>query len=76
MEQALLVDPDVNAAPAVIANVNFVRLCGPIIEVVDERLQFVHFTVKESVTRASSAVMPPPDTDTKLSPTGIFSAEK
>jgi hypothetical protein len=47
MEQALLVDSNSNAAPAVISTVNFVRICGPIIEVVDEGLQFVHFTVKE-----------------------------
>ncbi|KAK4244292.1 hypothetical protein C7999DRAFT_44010 [Corynascus novoguineensis] len=49
MEQALLVDSNSNAAPAVIATVNFVRICGPIIEVVDEGLQFVHFTVKEYI---------------------------
>ena len=47
MEQALLIDSNSNAAPAVIANVNFVRICGPIVEVVDESIQFVHFTVKE-----------------------------
>lgn len=47
MEQALLVDPDSSAAPVVVANVNFLRICGPIVEVVDESLQFVHFTVKE-----------------------------
>ncbi|KAH6626209.1 hypothetical protein B0J18DRAFT_443769 [Chaetomium sp. MPI-SDFR-AT-0129] len=49
IEQALLVDSSSNAAPAVIANVNFVRICGPIVEVVDENLQFVHFTVKEYI---------------------------
>ncbi|KAK4100943.1 hypothetical protein N658DRAFT_559135 [Parathielavia hyrcaniae] len=49
MEQALLVDSNSNAAPAVIATVNFVRICGPIIEVVNEGLQFVHFTVKEYI---------------------------
>lgn len=47
MEQALLVDSSSNAAPAVIAEVNFVHICGPVIEVVDDSLQFVHFTVKE-----------------------------
>ena len=47
MEQALLVDSNANAAPTVITNVNFVRICGPIVEVVEESLQFVHFTVKE-----------------------------
>jgi hypothetical protein len=47
MEQALLVDSNSNAAPAVITHVNFVRICGPIVEVVHESLQFVHFTVKE-----------------------------
>jgi hypothetical protein len=47
MEQALLVDSNSNAAPAVITKVNFVHICGPIVEAVDESLQFVHFTVKE-----------------------------
>ncbi|KAK0714452.1 hypothetical protein B0T21DRAFT_375908 [Apiosordaria backusii] len=49
MEQALLVDSSSNAAPAVIAEVNFVHICGPVIEVVDDSLQFVHFTVKEYI---------------------------
>lgn len=47
MEQALLVDPDSQAAPTVITSVNFVRACGPMVEIVDESPQFVHFTVKE-----------------------------
>jgi hypothetical protein len=47
MEQALLVDSESKAAPSVIASVNFVRICGPIIEIVDDIPQFVHFTVKE-----------------------------
>jgi len=47
MEQALLVDPDSQAAPSVITSVNFVRICGPIVEIADQSPQFVHFTVKE-----------------------------
>jgi hypothetical protein len=46
MEQALLVDSDTKA-PSVIASVNFVRICGPVIEIVNEGPRFVHFTVKE-----------------------------
>jgi hypothetical protein len=47
MEQALLVDADSMAAPSVTATLNIVRICGPIVEVLDESPQFVHFTVKE-----------------------------
>jgi hypothetical protein len=49
MEQMLLVDgsSDSKAAPCVTTNVNLVRICGPIIEVVNDSPQFVHFTVKE-----------------------------
>jgi hypothetical protein len=47
MEQALLVDSNDVTAPSVTASMNFVRICGPILEVVDDSPQFVHFTVKE-----------------------------
>ncbi|KAI0402243.1 hypothetical protein F4802DRAFT_618082 [Xylaria palmicola] len=47
MEQALLVDLDSKIAPSVTAPVRFVQICGPIVEVVGEIPQFVHFTVKE-----------------------------
>lgn len=47
MEQALLIGPGAKAAPSVTASVNFIRICGPILEVVDDIPQFVHFTVKE-----------------------------
>lgn len=51
MEQALLVtlDPRSHAdgLPRLLTNMEFVKLCGPIIEVVGEELQFVHFTVQE-----------------------------
>ncbi|KAL2130331.1 hypothetical protein VTI74DRAFT_6582 [Chaetomium olivicolor] len=49
MDQALLVDSTSNPAPSVIASTNFVRICGPIIEVIDESLRFVHFTAKEYI---------------------------
>ncbi|KAJ2997236.1 hypothetical protein NUW58_g707 [Xylaria curta] len=49
MEQALLVDLDSKVAPSVSAPVRFVRICGPIVEVVGEIPQFVHFTVKEYI---------------------------
>ncbi|KAH8897615.1 hypothetical protein GQ53DRAFT_777961 [Thozetella sp. PMI_491] len=45
LEQALLVDSSSDAAPAVSASVNFVGICGPIVEVLDEKVQFVHFTM-------------------------------
>lgn len=47
MEQALLVDSGSQAAPSVMASANIIRICGPIVEVVDESPQFVHFTVEE-----------------------------
>jgi hypothetical protein len=46
MEQALLVEEG-NEAPSVTGRVPFVQICGPIIEINAEKLQFVHFTVKE-----------------------------
>ncbi|KAL2130484.1 hypothetical protein VTI74DRAFT_6338 [Chaetomium olivicolor] len=49
MEQALLIDSTSNVAPSVIASTNFVRICGPIIEIMDESLRFVHFTAKEYI---------------------------
>ncbi|GKZ31234.1 hypothetical protein AbraIFM66950_011525 [Aspergillus brasiliensis] len=51
MEQALSVEFDENgrmtsAVTPDLVSVNFVQLCGPIIEVADGKLQFVHFTVE------------------------------
>lgn len=48
LEQALLVDvEDVQSSARVSSSLNIVELCGPIVEVIDEYVQFVHFTVKE-----------------------------
>lgn len=50
MEQMLLVDASCSgpkAAPRVQAELNFAVLCGPLVEMVEDRPQFVHFTVKE-----------------------------
>ncbi len=51
MEHALAVDADpekdLHEPPRPLEKFNFVKNCGPIIEEVDEKLQFVHFTVKE-----------------------------
>ncbi|KAF5721586.1 NACHT domain-containing protein [Fusarium mundagurra] len=51
MEQALAVKfrarGNAKHVPTIINKFNFVKMCGPIIEVVDEKLQFVHFTVHE-----------------------------
>ena len=53
MEHALAVDRNPNnelhEPPSPLEKFNFVRMCGPIVEVVDEKLQFVHFTVQEWV---------------------------
>ncbi|KAH7150359.1 hypothetical protein B0J13DRAFT_549979 [Dactylonectria estremocensis] len=53
MEQALSIDPSPDREPSelpqLVTNVSFVKMCGPIIEVVDEKLQFVHFTVHEYI---------------------------
>ncbi|KAF3760334.1 hypothetical protein M406DRAFT_269589 [Cryphonectria parasitica EP155] len=50
MEQALEIASGSNdAAPIVMASVNFVRICGVAVEVVDERPCFVHFTVSEYI---------------------------
>ncbi|KAH7148334.1 hypothetical protein EDB81DRAFT_792040 [Dactylonectria macrodidyma] len=53
MEQALSIDSnfekELGEPPQLVTNVSFVQMCGPIIEVVDEKLQFVHFTVHEYI---------------------------
>lgn len=52
IEQALLVDPgNPLKQPRVQAMVDVVRVCGPIVDVVDGYVQFVHFTVREYVKR-------------------------
>jgi hypothetical protein len=50
MEQALLIDPG-RECPQVDTPLDILKLCGPIIEVVNDKVQFVHFTVKEYVIR-------------------------
>ena len=48
MEQALTVSPDdMEGNVRVLANLDIKKICGPIVEVVDDYVQFVHFTVKE-----------------------------
>ncbi|KAF3066316.1 hypothetical protein CFAM422_009490 [Trichoderma lentiforme] len=47
LEQALVVT--ISETSRVSSPLNFVRLCGPIIEVVEGNIQFVHFTVKEYI---------------------------
>jgi hypothetical protein len=50
LEQALMVDiENVESSVRVSSSLNIIQLCGPIVEVVDEYVQFVHFTVKEYV---------------------------
>lgn len=47
MEQMLDIVAERSAAPSVMASVNFGRICGTVVEVVDEIPRFVHFTVSE-----------------------------
>lgn len=48
IEQALTIKPgSFELEKKVFASPNLNRLCGPIIEIVDGYVQFVHFTVKE-----------------------------
>ncbi|KAF5699854.1 hypothetical protein FGLOB1_11149 [Fusarium globosum] len=50
IEQALLVDPSCPCkVPKVQARVNVVQICGPIVDVVDGYVQFVHFAVREYI---------------------------
>jgi hypothetical protein len=46
LEQAILIAPGKGAA-RVGGSLPVLKLCGPIIEVVDDKVHFVHFTVKE-----------------------------
>lgn len=48
IQQALTINLDDKERQAIIlAPLNIVKMCGPIVEVVDDYVQFVHFTVKE-----------------------------
>jgi len=48
MEQALTVNPeDIEGKASVVSKLNVVEICGPIVEVVEDYVQFVHFTVQE-----------------------------
>ncbi|KAF9760965.1 hypothetical protein IL306_004033 [Fusarium sp. DS 682] len=48
IEQALIVSPDHPLRiPRVQSKINVVQVCGPIVEVVNGYVQFVHFTVRE-----------------------------
>ncbi|VZI19679.1 unnamed protein product [Fusarium fujikuroi] len=50
IEQALLVDPKLPfKPPRVQSGVNVVQICGPIIDIADGYVQFVHFTVREYI---------------------------
>lgn len=49
MELAMLIEPDTEIVPRVRAELNALQLCGPLVEVRNGNLQFVHFTAKEYV---------------------------
>jgi hypothetical protein len=51
MEHALVVSREgVEGEGKVVAVLNVPKICGPVVEVVDGYIQFVHFTVKEQVS--------------------------
>ncbi|KAL2132803.1 hypothetical protein VTI74DRAFT_3372 [Chaetomium olivicolor] len=59
LEQAIVVSTKAhNDAPSVDSSLNIVKLCGPIVEVVDGTPRFVHFTVKERVIVLQYARLP------------------
>ncbi|KAI5867325.1 NACHT domain protein [Durotheca rogersii] len=48
IQQAWSIDPEnPEYTSGIHGNLNLVRICGPIVEVIDDYVQFVHFTVKE-----------------------------
>ncbi|KAF2792115.1 NACHT domain protein [Melanomma pulvis-pyrius CBS 109.77] len=50
IEQALVVSQeDTEGKGKVLSTLNIVQICGPIVEVVDDYVQFVHFTVQEYI---------------------------
>ncbi|KAI0379623.1 NACHT domain protein [Hypomontagnella monticulosa] len=50
IQQALTIIPnDKEGKARVIGNLLLVKICGPILEIVDDYVQFVHFTVKEYI---------------------------
>ncbi|KAF5697667.1 NACHT domain-containing protein [Fusarium globosum] len=51
MEQVLIIKTDHRSVPPVRSTLNTLPLCGPLVEVEDENLKFVHFTVKEYLLR-------------------------
>lgn len=54
VEQTLTVKSNSSDDHIVQGSLNVVKLCGPIVELVDERPQFVHFTAKEYVLPTNS----------------------
>ncbi|EEU34916.1 uncharacterized protein NECHADRAFT_39728 [Fusarium vanettenii 77-13-4] len=50
LEQTLVLNPgQLDQEPRVNSVLNVVEFCGPIVEVIDDYVQFVHFTVKEYI---------------------------
>jgi hypothetical protein len=48
IQQALIINlDDREGKTRILGPLNIVKVCGPIVEVVDDYVQFVHFTVKE-----------------------------
>jgi len=57
IEQALNVRMgDFEGDVRVIARINPVLICGPILEVVDDYVQFVHFTAKQEVSPKTGTI--------------------
>ncbi|KAI1770676.1 hypothetical protein F4818DRAFT_432308 [Hypoxylon cercidicola] len=49
MELAVLIEPNTEIIPRVRAELNILQLCGPLVEIRNCNLQFVHFTAKEYI---------------------------
>lgn len=58
MEQALIIQPGQSTIPQVRFALNTLPLCGPLVVIENERLKFVHFTVKEYGLDRYCAVIP------------------
>lgn len=71
LEQALVISRQgIGGDGRVVAVTDLIRICGPIVEVVDDYVQFVHFTVQECARER------PRSSYQQLTHAGISSARK
>ena len=65
IQQALTIEVnDTEGKARLLANLEAIKICRPIVEVADNYVQFVHFTVKEYVQTDHSRLSSNEDTDT------------